>query len=69
MSPEVIRARETKSGYDPKSSDIWSAGVLLYVMLLGSFPFDHDDYADPNSSQAQQEVRRMSPGGTHVTPV
>mmetsp|Transcript_20348 Transcript_20348/g.56393 ORF Transcript_20348/g.56393 Transcript_20348/m.56393 type:complete len:457 (-) Transcript_20348:375-1745(-) len=56
MSPEVIRARDTKSGYDPKSSDIWSAGVLLYVMLLGSFPFDHDDYADPNSSQAQQEV-------------
>ena len=56
MSPEVIHAKESKTGYDPKSSDIWSAGVLLYVMLLGSFPFDHDEQQDPNSSQAQQEV-------------
>ena len=56
MSPEVIHAKESKTGYDPKSSDLWSAGVLLYVMLLGSFPFDHEEQQDPNSAQAQQEV-------------
>jgi serine/threonine-protein kinase SRK2 len=59
MSPEVIKARESKKGYDPRSADIWSAGVLLYVMLLGSFPFDHEEQQDPNSSQAQQEVYNL----------
>mmetsp|Transcript_10826 Transcript_10826/g.27788 ORF Transcript_10826/g.27788 Transcript_10826/m.27788 type:complete len:469 (+) Transcript_10826:407-1813(+) len=56
MSPEVITARENNLGYDARGNDIWSAGVLLFVMLLGSFPFDHEEHPDPNSSEAQQEV-------------
>ena len=28
-------------GYDGRSVDAWASGILLLVMLLGSFPFDH----------------------------
>jgi len=33
-------------GYDGRSVDVWASGILLLVMLLGSFPFDHTGGAD-----------------------
>eukprot|EP00353_Schmidingerella_taraikaensis_P006910 CAMPEP_0185570822 /NCGR_PEP_ID=MMETSP0434-20130131/2987_1 /TAXON_ID=626734 ORGANISM="Favella taraikaensis, Strain Fe Narragansett Bay" /NCGR_SAMPLE_ID=MMETSP0434 /ASSEMBLY_ACC=CAM_ASM_000379 /LENGTH=293 /DNA_ID=CAMNT_0028186031 /DNA_START=1813 /DNA_END=2694 /DNA_ORIENTATION=- len=35
MSPEIVRKHE----YDGKPVDMWALGVLLYVMLTGTFPF------------------------------
>lgn len=35
MSPEIVSKRE----YFGPPSDIWACGVLLYVLLCGSFPF------------------------------
>lgn len=55
MSPELINGKNEK-GYDGRSVDVWASGILLLVMLLGSFPFDHTSHPDPNTSEAHLEV-------------
>ncbi|KIY92042.1 hypothetical protein MNEG_15921 [Monoraphidium neglectum] len=40
MGPELISGR---SGYDGKKVDVWASGVLLFVLLLGMFPFEMED--------------------------
>jgi hypothetical protein len=57
QSPQVISSKTTKQGYDAQKADVWACGVLLFVMLLGMFPFEHEGNPDPNSSQAHVEVR------------
>ena len=39
MSPEVLDKQHHPEGYDPVKADVWSAGVVLYTMLRGRFPF------------------------------
>ena len=39
MAPEIVAKRE----YYGKGVDIWAAGVLLFVMICGRFPFKGAD--------------------------
>ncbi|MEW5307987.1 MAG: hypothetical protein WDW38_000382 [Sanguina aurantia] len=57
MSPQLINMKQNQGkGYDATKADVWACGVLLFVMLLGMFPFEHTDHPDPNSSAAHVEV-------------
>lgn len=56
MAPEVVLEKE----YDPKKSEVWTLGVLLYIMLAGSMPFDHENLT--------QLVKLISNGSFYIPP-
>lgn len=42
-SPSMIM--RVKGGYNPRKSDIWSLGVVLFAMVAGCLPFEHENTA------------------------
>jgi len=59
IAPEVI-VNERDVEYDARKSDVWSCGVVLYVMLTCRYPFKKDHSATGASSitEAHSLVRR-----------
>lgn len=50
-SPEVVAGEE----YDPKISDMWSCGVILYILMMGKMPFDD---THPRKMLRRQRAKR-----------
>lgn len=40
MAPELVLASRNREGYNPDVADIWSCGIVLFVLLVGNTPWD-----------------------------
>ncbi|KAI9997996.1 hypothetical protein PInf_002330 [Phytophthora infestans] len=51
MPPEIYRNQVPFNGF---SADIWSTGVMLFIMVTGAPPFERPDDADPRFQMIAQ---------------
>lgn len=60
-SPEVLQG----TPYQPKIYDIWSLGVILYIMVCGSMPYDDSNIT--RMLRIQREHRVKFPPSKHLS--
>eukprot|EP01052_Picozoa_sp_SAG31_P030484 SAG31_NODE_3130_length_4643_cov_264.060079_5_plen_121_part_00 len=56
MPPEV--ADTTGDGYDGSAADVWSLGVMLYVMAVCDYPFGHNGEGGDSTRTVLENIRR-----------
>ena len=49
-APEIIQGKM----YDPRKHDSWSQGVILYIMVCGSMPYDDSNVRKMLKEQIKQ---------------
>ena len=68
VPPEVLMAKDSKS-YDGQAMDVWACGVILFLMLTGSFPFQNGSNGGLLTRKMIRDVntgRLHYPQGVHV---
>ena len=61
MSPEIVSKKEYYGG----PADIWACGVLLYTLLIGSFPFKSVTTEKELFRKINRGIFSVSVGPTH----
>ena len=80
MAPEILGRTQNPGGglvqdenetgsYDPESVDVWAMGVMLYLLLTGTYPFE-DRTRPGNVTATLRRVRegRVNPFPNRVNP-
>ena len=65
MAPEVALA-DVQGPYEGSGVDIWSMGVILYVMRCASYPFGHDGKSD--GAETPVQIFKRIKAGTFKNP-
>lgn len=55
FAPEVLESRNSHRGYDT-ACDMWSLGVILYILLCGSPPFNDNASQGPSQGGASSQL-------------
>ncbi|XP_076806642.1 testis-specific serine/threonine-protein kinase 1-like isoform X2 [Clavelina lepadiformis] len=62
-APEIIQGRP----YDPRMHDMWSLGVILYIMSCGHMPFDDSNVKKMLKVQLRNQLRFPSRVSDHLS--
>ncbi|KAL1639798.1 Chk1 protein kinase [Diplodia intermedia] len=80
IAPEVVAGKKSKAvdvldkGYEPNIADLWSCGIVLFVLLVGNTPWDEptrasyefNEYLQTKGRTTDELWKKIPPGATSL---